>query len=145
MVAQNGETIFRCHTICGESVAGEVLISPEAICFYMIDSDTGKIIEKNHALDGQSITDKILVLPNGKGSSVVQDEGLYMLKQKKTGPAGIIVEIPDTVLVAGALVMGYPLFDKVNDGFYECIKNGDRVRVDAVKEIIHLKSRNFFV
>jgi predicted aconitase with swiveling domain len=129
---------FNCHRISGGSTDGQVLISPEPVCFYMIDTDTGKINESGHALFGQSISDKILVLPSGKGSSVVQDEGLFGLKQKNMGPKGIIVKNPDTVLVAGTIVMNYPLFDRVDGEFYDQIDNDDYVKVDADKERIHL-------
>ena len=119
-----------------------MLISPEPLCFYMIDTDTGKVNESGHALVGQSITDKILVLPSGKGSSVVQDEGLFGLKQKNTGPRGIIVKHPDTVLVAGTIVMDYPLFDRADRGFYEQIENDDYIKIDADKEHIHLVKKH---
>ena len=122
---------FSCHTICGESVEGEALISPEAICFYMMNYEKGIINEDNHALAGQSIKDKILVLPSGKGSSVLQDEGLYALKKYKSGPKGIVVQSSDTVLIAAAIVMDIPLFDRVDHGFYDIVENGDEIRVDA--------------
>ena len=133
---------FNCHRISGGSAEGQVLISPEPVCFYMIDTDTGKINESSHALVGQSITDKVLVLPSGKGSSVVQDEGLFALKQKNTGPKGIIVKNPDTVLVAGTIVMDYPLFDRVDSEFYDHIENGDYVKVDADKGQINLLKKH---
>jgi predicted aconitase with swiveling domain len=129
---------FGCHTISSGSTGGEALISPEPVCFYMIDIDTGNINERNHALYGQSITNKILILPSGKGSSVVQDEGLFGLKQQQTGPRAIIVKSPDTVLVAGAIVMGYPLFDRVDPGFFAAVENGDHVDIDADNERIYL-------
>jgi predicted aconitase with swiveling domain len=133
---------FNCHRISGGSAEGQVLISPEPVCFYMIDTDTGKINESSHALVGQSITDKVLILPGGKGSSVVQDEGLFALKQKNTGPKGIIVKTPDTVLVAGTIVMDYPLFDRVDSEFYDHIENGDYVKVDADKGQINLLKKH---
>lgn len=129
---------FNCHRISGGSTEGQVLISPEPVCFYMIDTDTGKINESGHAIVGQSITNKILVLPSGKGSSVVQDEGLFGLKEKNTGPKGIIVKNPDTVLVAGTIVMDYPLFDRADSELYNQIENDDYVKVDAEKEQIYL-------
>lgn len=136
------EHCFSCHTISGDTVVeGEALISPEAICFYMIEGETGVINEEGHALAGQSLKDKILILPSGKGSSVVQDEGLFAMKKHNSGPKAIIVKSPDTVLVAGTIVMEYPLVDRVESGFYELIENGDRVRVDCGKEVIALNKR----
>ena len=133
---------YDCHTISSGSAEGPALISPEPICFYMIDINSGKINERSHALYGQSITDKILILPSGKGSSVVQDEGLFGLKQKHTGPKAIIVKRPDTILVAGAIVMGYPLFDRVESDFYDAVEKGDLVGIDAEKEQIYLLKKD---
>ena len=132
---------YKCHRISGGSTEGPVLISPEPLCFYMIDTDTGKVSESGHALVGQSITGKILVLPSGKGSSVVQDEGLFGLKQKNTGPKGIIVKNPDTVLVAGTIVMDYPLFDRADKGFYEDVENDDFIKIDADRGLIMLMKK----
>lgn len=139
MIHGNKETLeFKCHKIWGGSVKGDVLISKEAICFYLINPDTGVISEKGHALEGQSIADKILILPSGKGSSVVNDEGLFTLKQNKTGPRCIIVKHPDTILVAGAIIMDYPIFDRVEQKFYTIVANGDSFAVDADREVIQL-------
>lgn len=139
MILENKEILeFKCHKIWGASAKGEVLISNEAICFYMIDPDTGTISEKGHVLEGQSIAGKILILPSGKGSSVVNDEGLFMLQQNKTGPKCIIVKNPDTILVAGAIIMDYPIFDRVEKKFYEIVANDDYFAVDADREVIQL-------
>lgn len=139
MALENKEIIeFKCHKIWGESAKGDVLISKEAICFYKVDTDTGTISEKGHVLEGQRITDKMLILPSGKGSSVVNDEGLFMLKQNKTGPKGIIVKNPDTILVAGAIIMDFPIFDRVEKKFYEFVADDDYLIVDADREVIQL-------
>jgi predicted aconitase with swiveling domain len=80
----------------------------------------------------------MLILPSGKGSSVVNDEGLFMLKQNKTGPKGIIVKNPDTILVAGAIIMDFPIFDRVEKNFYEFVADDDYLIVDADREVIQL-------
>ncbi|HID73537.1 MAG TPA: DUF126 domain-containing protein, partial [Thermoplasmata archaeon] len=50
---------------------GEAIVSPEPIGFYGgIDAQTGIVIEKGHPLEGLSVTGKVLVFPNGKGSTV---------------------------------------------------------------------------
>ncbi len=127
---------YYCHKISGGFVEGEVLISKDDICFYLVEPETGKVIEKNHDLEGKSIVDKILIFPSGKGSSVVQGEGLYMLTRNNTGPKAMIIQHPDTVLVTGAIIMNVPLVDRVEEGFYQKVKNGDRVKVDADKGLI---------
>ncbi|MCG8633652.1 MAG: DUF126 domain-containing protein [Desulfobacterales bacterium] len=134
---------FACHTICGgpspdRVIRGQALVSRDPVCFYMIDAETGTIIEKGHDLEGQTITGKILVIPSGKGSSVVQDEGLFALKEKSTGPSAIVVAAPDTVLVAGALVMEFPIFDRVEPRFYEFLENGGDIDIRADKGEIYI-------
>lgn len=137
--------LFHCHTICpgtgpNRVIKGEALVSGDPVCFYMIEADTGTIIEKGHDLEGKSITGKILVIPGGKGSSVVQDEGLFALREKGTGPKAIVVAAPDTVLVAGALVMEFPIFDNVEDDFPETVTPGDLLEISIDRETIQLTS-----
>jgi predicted aconitase with swiveling domain len=43
----------------------------------------------------------------------------------------MIVEDPDTTLVAGAVIWRIPLVDRVEKGFYKQVKNGSEVQVDA--------------
>ena len=130
--------LFKCHKICIGSAEGEAIISADDICFYLVDYDTGRIIEKNHALEGQSFAGKILIFPSGKGSSVVQGDGLYMLMKKGTAPKAIIVQHPDTVLVTGAIIMKIPLVDRVEENFYKQVENRDHLKVDADNGLITL-------
>lgn len=124
---------FSCHKVSEGVIEGEVLVSTDDLCFYLVDPETGKVIEKNHALEGQSVADKILIFPSGKGSSVVQADGMYQLKMTGKGPKALIIRYPDTVLVASSIIMELPVVDKVDEAFYEKIKNGDHVLLDADK------------
>lgn len=130
------DKVFSCHKISEGYAEGEVLISTDDIMFYLIEPDTGIVIEKGHSLEGKSIAGKILVFPGGKGSSVVQADGLYQLAIKDNAPNAMIIENPDTVLVASAIIMNVPMVDRVNSEFYEIIKDGDHVKVDSQKEEI---------
>ncbi|MCI1857153.1 MAG: DUF126 domain-containing protein [Sporolactobacillus sp.] len=131
---------FSCHKISEGMIEGEVLISSDDLCFYLVEPKTGVVIEKNHCLKGQSITDKILIFPSGKGSSVVQADGMYQLKMTGKGPKALIIRYPDTVLVASSIIMELPVVDKVEDRFYEKIKNGDRVLLDATSGTLTIQS-----
>jgi hypothetical protein len=123
-----------------EGVAdGNVIVSEDAVCFYLVEPETGIVIERNHSLEGQSIAGKILVMPSGKGSSVVQADGLYKLEKHDNAPLGIIVQYPDPVLVSGAIVMEIPMVDSVEDAFYEQIKSSKHIKMDADKELITFK------
>jgi predicted aconitase with swiveling domain len=91
---------WMCHRIVRGKAEGEALISHDSICFYLVDPKTGKVIEPHHDLEGQSVAGKVLIFPGGKGSSVVQADGLYQLKLNGTAPKAMIIQNPDTVLVA---------------------------------------------
>lgn len=132
------ELSFACRRICGGVAEGEVIVSTDPICFYLAAPDTGKIMEKTHALYGQSVAGKILVFPGGKGSSQVQGEGIYQLLKKGTAPKGMIIRYPDTVLVTDAIVMKLPLVDRVEEEFYKQVGNDDRVILDADNGVIKL-------
>ena len=48
---------------------------------------------------------------------------------------------PDTVLVSCVIVMGVPMADRVENGFYETIKNGDYIRLDTQKQTVEVLRR----
>ena len=81
---------FTCRQIAAGKVRGEVLTCTDQILFYHTDPKTGVVTEVGHALEGVSVKDKILVFPGGKGSSVVQMDGLYKLELNGAAPLGFI-------------------------------------------------------
>lgn len=122
---------YKCHKISEGKARAEAIISTDRIMFYQVRPEDGVMEEKNHALEGRSIAGKILLFPGGKGSSVVQQDGLYHLDRNHNMPAALIVQDPDPVLVAGAIIMELPMVDKVDPAFYEAVKDGDTVTVSA--------------
>ena len=79
-------------------VEGEAIVSPDPIGFYGgIDAKTGIVIEKDHPLEGKCVTDKILVFPCGKGSTV-GSYVIYGLKKNNVGPKGIINKETETIV-----------------------------------------------
>ena len=78
------------RTISPGKAKGEAIVSTEPIGFYGgIDIKTGIVIEKGHPLEGKCITNKILVFPFGKGSTV-GSYVIYGLEKNGVAPAGII-------------------------------------------------------
>lgn len=125
------EQTFACHKISEGLAEGEVLISTDDIMFYLIDPHNGVVLEKGHSLEGKSVAGKILVFPGGKGSSVVQADGLYQLSTRNNAPKAMIIQNPETVLVASAIIMEMPMVDRLQSEFYQQVQDGDRLRVDA--------------
>lgn len=127
---------YKCHKISGGKVKGELLFAADGICFYLIDPKTGIIIEKEHPLYGQSIAGKVLVFPYGKGSSVVQADGIYQLKMTGKNPAGMIVANADTTLAASAIILDAPMVNKMDPAFYDEMHDGQMVELDADNGIL---------
>ena len=122
---------FACHKISEGRATADAIISKDRIMFYQVRPEDGMMEEKNHHLEGRIIAKKILVFPGGKGSSVVQQDGLYHLDRFHNMPAALIVQNPDPVLVAGAIIMEIPMVDRLAPEFYETVKDGDTVVVNA--------------
>ncbi len=132
---------FPCHKIAEGVASGEALISNDDICFYMIDPETGIVIEKGHELEGRSVAGSVLIFPSGKGSSVVQTDGLYQLQLHGNAPKAMIIKHADTVLVASAIIIGIPLVNKLPDIFYETVDNGCSIDIDANQNTVIVRKR----
>ncbi|WP_455391788.1 DUF126 domain-containing protein [[Eubacterium] cellulosolvens] len=118
------------RTISPGCVEGEAIVSHEPIGFYGgVDAKTGIVIDHGHELEGQVVTDKVLVFPCGKGSTV-GSYVIYGLKKNGAAPRAIINEETETIVATGVILAGIPCVDKI-DLKQLNIKTGDRVRVDA--------------
>ena len=106
---------------------GEALTTTMPISFYGgVDSETSEILEKGHELQGKQIKGKILVFPNGKGSTV-GSYTLYRLKKGGVAPAGIINRDCETVVAVGAIISEIPCVDEID---ISKIETGDTVRIE---------------
>lgn len=124
--------IVKCRPVSKGIGEGEALVCHTPIGFnFSVDVPTGTFIERGHELEGVSMKDKVLVFPYGKGST----GGSYVVYQvacEGTGPAAIINLNTEVIIACGAIMGGIPVVDHMETSPYECIENGDRVRVDAV-------------
>jgi predicted aconitase with swiveling domain len=127
------EVSLKCHKIVGGYGEGEALVSHEPICFYLTDPKTGVVREKSHELFGETISNRVLVFPSGKASSVVQIDGLFKLVKNGLAPTAMIVKEVETVLVVTAFIAQVPLVDRLEKDPLEAISTGDFVKVDADK------------
>jgi len=106
---------------------GEALTTKQPISFYGgVDPNTGIVIEKGHELQGQSVKGKILVFPQGKGSTV-GSYTLYRLKKNGAAPAGMINRECETIVAVGAIISEIPCIDKVD---ITKIATGSRIRME---------------
>ena len=111
---------------------GEALVCPDSIQGWAgIDDISGKIIEKGHVAEGESITDKILVIPSSKGSNCWSGHfNSAMINGHK--PAGWVVTIMDSRVGVAAVVVGSPMVADFNDvDPCKTIKTGDWIMVNG--------------
>jgi predicted aconitase with swiveling domain len=109
------------------TVEGEALTTVQPISFYGgVDPITGEVIEKGHELQGKTVRGKVLVFPNGKGSTV-GSYTLYRMKKNGTAPAAIVNKDCETIIAVGAIISEIPCVDHVD---IKQIKTGDTVRVE---------------
>jgi uncharacterized protein len=86
------------------SASGEALVLDEPLSFWGgVDPTTGRIVEVGHPQHGSVVTNRILVMPSGRGSSssaTVLAEAIRL----GAGPAGILLGEVDQIVAVGALV-----------------------------------------
>ena len=103
----------------------------DGIYFYLVEPEAGVVTEEGHPLNGRSMAGAVLVFPTGKGSSVIQLDGLYQLVKHGVAPRAMVVRSPNTVLVACAVIMDIPLVTEVDATFHGRVSDGQQVAVDA--------------
>jgi len=115
---------------------GEAIVSRAPMSFYGgIDPKTGVVIEKGHELEGQCVKDKILVFPQGKGSTV-GSYVIYGLKKNGVAPAAIVNKETETIVATGVILAGIPCVDKID---IDKIETGNRLNVDADEATVEIE------
>jgi len=114
--------------ICAGRAEGEALVTSMGISFYGgVDPETGEVVERGHALEGQCIAGKVLVFPTGKGSTV-GSYTLYRLKLGGMAPAAIVNAECETITAVGCIISEIPCVDHIAIDY---LKTGARVIVDG--------------
>jgi hypothetical protein len=121
------------RTIYHGNVEGEVLYSDVPIGFFgHVDIETGVIKEPGHPLEGQSIADKVIVFPSGKGSTV-GSYILYALKKRGKAPLAFIMKDCELIVAVGAIISEIAGIDQIDITKF---KTGDRVRIEGNQIVI---------
>ena len=127
---------IKARAISRGNACGEALICRVPIGFLGgVDPKTGIVIEKNHPLEGKCVAGKVLIFPNGKGSTV----GSYvMLQLAKNGsaPCAIINISAEPIIAVGAIISKIPMVDRPKKDILRLIKNGQKIEVDGDKGLI---------
>ncbi len=131
--------IIKCRKISRGKAKGEVIVSDNPLSFLGgVDPNTGNVIDRGHQLYQQNISDKILVIPSGKGSTV-GSYVIFQMAKNKTAPRAIIAMEAEPIIATGAIMASIPLVDHPEEDIFEILSNGDLVEVDADTQIIKVE------
>ena len=133
--------ILKGRKVSGGQAEGEALVTKQTIGFYGgIDPNTGIVIEKGHELEGQRVTGRVLVFPQGKGSTA-SPYVLYSSVRRGNGPVAIINVDADAIVAVGAVMSNIPLVDKLDQNPLQVITNGDKIHINADEGIVEVTKK----
>ena len=124
----------------GASIEGEVLVMREGFSpRYDLDRISGIISRIGHSVEGESIHNKILVIPTVKGG-VAGGWAFFDLIHKNISPKALVFGKLNPVMVQGAVLAGLTITEGWSEDLLSILKNGDRVRIDPEKKQLEIFS-----
>jgi len=133
------ESRIKGRSISKGIASGKALISKQKISFLgAVDPTTGIIIDKSLDVYGEEITNRILIFPSGKGSTV-GSYVIYQLKKHGKSPAAMITRRIDTIVAVGAIIAEIPVVDSLEIDPIERIRDGWEVLVNGTEGYIELR------
>ncbi len=129
---------FKCRGLHGKRVEGPALVSKKPISFLGdVDPQTGLIVAADNELHTECIAGKVFVFPAGRGSTV-GSYTLLRLKKNKVAPLALVAGKSEAVIAVGAVIADIVLVDNVEKEFFNVVKNGDWIVVDAEKGYVEI-------
>lgn len=127
---------INCRRISKGKDSGNAIVTKDPISFLGgVDPKTGIVIDKKHELYNECITDKILIIPSGKGSTV-GSYVIYQMAKNNTAPKAIICQKAEPIIAIGAIISKIPMVDNPNVNIIDTIHNNDNITVDADNSVI---------
>ena len=109
-------------------LTGEVLITKSKISFLGdIDPNTARIVGSDLDIRGKSISRKILIFLEGRGSTVGSNV-LFGLSKKGLAPKLLAVCKAEPVTISGAIFGNIPMISGLDEGVFDYLKTGDKAR-----------------
>ena len=128
-------TVVPGRSVAGGSARGEALVADIPLSFWGgFDPETGVIIDRRHPLAGQLATDRVLIIPSGRGSCSGSGVLLESIRNG-TAPVGIITSRLDPVISLGCILgdelyASHPPFVVIPDRNRRRIETGDLIEID---------------
>lgn len=129
---------IKCKKISRGQAQGEVILTNDPLSFLGgVNPKTGIVIDPGHELYGKDISNKILVIPSGKGSTV-GSYVIFQMAKNKTAPLAIISIKAEPIIATGAIMAGIPMVHQPDVNIFNLLKNGDMVEVNADQATINI-------
>jgi predicted aconitase with swiveling domain len=112
---------------------GPAIKLPAPLSFWGgVDAETGRIIDQSQTHHGACLKSRVLVMPSARGSSSASSV-LAETIRNRTGPVAIIMERPDPIITAGAMVARslYDIICPVVVCPIDGIEDGQTIRIRA--------------
>lgn len=120
----------------GDRVTGKALVMREGFSpRYDLDRWTGIISRIGHSAEGESIQDRILIIPTTKGG-VAGGWAFFDLLKKGIAPKALIFGKLNPVMVQGAVLARMPIMEGWDQNLLELVKTGDLVELDPLTRTI---------
>ena len=130
--------LVRGRKISGGRAEGLALVSHEPISFFGgVNPDSGIVTEKGHELEGTSVKDRVLVFPDGKGSTV-GSYTMYRMKRNGVAPAAIVNVECEPIVAVGAIISDIPALDRLEKNPLTLFQTGKRLKVDADRSLVEV-------
>ncbi|MDD2666082.1 MAG: DUF126 domain-containing protein [Methanocellales archaeon] len=118
--------------------SGRALVTSESISFLGgVDPLSGRIIEEGSELFSEIIANRVLVFPQGKGSTV-GSYVLYQLMKNGVAPCAMINVVSEAIVAVGAIISGIPLVDCLQINPLDIIHDGDMVLVNGTEGYVEV-------
>jgi predicted aconitase with swiveling domain len=124
----------------GQALTGQALVMREGFSpRYDLDRWTGIISRIGHSAEGESIRDRVLIIPTTKGG-VAGGWAFLDLLNKGIAPKALVFGKLNPVMVQGAVLARMPVMEGWDQNILEIVRTGDSVHLDpSTKSITVLK------
>lgn len=122
----------------GEVVEAPALVMREGFSpRYDLDRWSGTISRIGHSAEGESIRDRILVIPTTKGG-VAGGWAFFDLLHKGIAPKALVFGKLNPVMVQGAVLARMPVTEGWDRNPLDLVSTGDWLRIDPARRTITL-------
>ena len=117
------------RVINGGSVKGQAIVVSMPFSFILnFDPLTGNL--KSGYPTAESLAERILVCPGGKGGTV-DPYIAYEGKQRGTAPVAILCQTAEPIIALSAITIDIPMLDSLDADIVNEIKTGDHIEIDG--------------